>query len=86
MQRPGKIKDVKKKIHVRARKALWHGIGDFVWASGSGGGEVGGNHKKFSKGGVGANGRVRLLWARHSTELRKVAFGWKVGSQVIGED
>ena len=37
MQRPGKIKDVKKKkIHARARKVLSHGIGDFVWDSGSG--------------------------------------------------
>ena len=29
------IEDVKKKIHARARKVLWHGIGNFVWASGS---------------------------------------------------
>ena len=32
MQRPGKIKDVRKKIHARAKKMLYHGIGGFVWA------------------------------------------------------
>ena len=37
MQSPGEIKDVKKKIHARARKILQHRIGNFVWASGSGG-------------------------------------------------
>ena len=25
MRRPGEIEDVKKKIHARARKVLWHG-------------------------------------------------------------
>ena len=40
MQRPGKIEDVKKKIHARVRKVLQHGIGNFVWANGSGRGEV----------------------------------------------
>ena len=40
MQSPGKIEDMKKKIHVRARKMLYHGIGSFVWASGSGGGKA----------------------------------------------
>ena len=36
MQRPGKIKNVYEKIHDRARRVLQYGIGDFVWASGSG--------------------------------------------------
>ena len=49
MRRPGEIEDVKKKIHARARKVLLYGIGNFVWASGSGRGEVGGSRKKFSK-------------------------------------
>ena len=43
------IKDVKKKIHARARKVLWRGIGNFVWASGRGGRKVGGSRKKFSE-------------------------------------
>ena len=96
MQSPGKIENVKKKIHARARKVLQHGIGNFVWASGSGRGKVGGSRKKFSGGEKRAEGRVRLLRARDSAELGKVAFGsatqglWlrngKVRSQVIGED
>ena len=49
MRRPGEIEDVKKKIHARARKVLQHGIGNFVWTSGGGRGEVGGSHKKFSE-------------------------------------
>ena len=49
MHRPGKIKNLKKKIHARARKVLQHGIGNFVWASGSGRGKVGGNRNKFSR-------------------------------------
>ena len=84
---------MKKKIHARARKVLLQGIGNFVWANGSGQKEVRGCCKKF----IGrAKGRVRLLWAHGSAELGKVASGsamqnlWlgdrKVGSQVIGED
>ena len=39
MQRPGKIENVKKKIHaIGERKVLQLGIGNFVWASHSGGG------------------------------------------------
>ena len=49
MQSPGEIEDVKKKIHSRARKMLQHGIGNFVWASGSGEGKVGGSRKEFSR-------------------------------------
>ena len=37
---------MKKKIHVKARKMLYDGIGDLVWASGSGGGKVRGSRKK----------------------------------------
>ena len=43
MQSPGKIEDLKKKIHARARKMLYHRIGNFVWANVSGGGKVGGS-------------------------------------------
>ena len=31
MRKPGKIKNVKKKIRARARKVLQHEIGNFVW-------------------------------------------------------
>ena len=47
-QRPGKIKDAKKKIHARARKMLYHRISNFVWGSGSGRGEVKDSCKTFS--------------------------------------
>ena len=47
MRRPGKVENVKKKIHARARKVLQHGIGDFALASGVGRGEVGGSREKF---------------------------------------
>ena len=36
MQRPGLIENVLEKILARAGKVLWHVIGNFVWASGSG--------------------------------------------------
>ena len=96
MQSPGEIEDVKKKIHARARKVLQHGIGNFVWASGSGRGEIGGSRKKFSERERKAEGRVRLCRARGSAELRDVASGsdtqglWlrkgKMRSQVSGID
>ena len=96
MRNPGKMEDVKKKIHARARKMLYHGIGNFVWDSGSGGGKVRGIRKKFSRGQRRAEGRVRLLRARGSAKLRNVASGsatqglWlrngKVESQVSGID
>ena len=70
-------------------------IGNFVWASGSGG-KVGGSRKKLSGRERGAEGQVRLLRARGSAELGEVASGsatqglWlrnrKVGSQVSGVD
>ena len=96
MRRSGNIEDVKKKIHARARKMLYHGIRNFVWANGSGGGEVEGSCKKFSGGKRRAEGRVRLLREHGTAELREVASGsatqclWlrngKVGSQVSGID
>ena len=43
-----KIEEVKKKIHARARKVLWHEIGDFVWASDRERGEVCSSREKFS--------------------------------------
>ena len=57
MQRSGKIKNVKKKIHFRARKVLWDEIGNFVWASSREQGEVCGSRKKFSGG---EKGRTKL--------------------------
>ena len=96
MRRPVEIKDVKKKIHARARKMLLHRIDNFVWASGSGEGKVGGSRKKFSGGERRAKERVRLHRARGSAELREVASGSatqslrlrnkKVGSRVSGID
>ena len=96
MRSPGRIEYVKKKIHARARKMLQHGIGNFVWVSGSGRGEVEGSRKKLSGRERGAKGRVRLHRARDSAELREVASGaatqglWlrngKVGSHVSGID
>ena len=75
---------------------LQHGIGDFVWASGSGWGTIGGSRKKFSGRERRAKRRVRLHRARGSSELREVASGsatqclWlrnrKVRSQVSGID
>ena len=72
-------------------------IGSFVWNNGGGrGGEVCGSRKKFSWGKGGAERGMRLLRARGSVELGKVASVsgtqsfWlgnrKVGSQVVGED
>ena len=37
-------------MHARTGKALQHGVGNFVWASGSGQEEVRGSWKKFSGG------------------------------------
>ena len=92
MPRPGKTEDVKKKIHARTRKVLYHGIGNFVWTSGSGRGEIGGSHKKFSETERRAKGQMRLHRACGFGKLREVAPGsatqglWlrngKVGSQV----
>ena len=73
MQSLRQIEDVKNKIHVRARKILKHGIGNFVWANGSGRGKVEGRCKKFSNREKRAKGRVRLLRAHDSAELREVA-------------
>ena len=64
--------------------------------SGSEQGEDRGSRKKFSKGKGEAEGRVRLLRARGSAELEKIASGsamqglWlgdrKVRSQIIGKN
>ena len=64
MQSPGKIENVKKKkIHAKARKVLYYGIGNF-WVSGNGRGEVRGSRKKFIGKEGRAKGRVKLLRAR----------------------
>ena len=60
MSKPGKIENVKKKVHARARKVRWHEISNFVWASGNGRGEVRGSRKKVSGEKEKAKGRVRL--------------------------
>ena len=44
------MKDVLEKNHVRARKVLWHGIGNFVRSSGSRQKVVYGSREKFSRG------------------------------------
>ena len=61
MQCPEKIEDVKKKIHFKAKKVLWHVIGNFVWASGNEQEKVRGSREKFSGEEGRAKGRVRLL-------------------------
>ena len=96
MQSLRKIEDMKKKIHVRARKVLWNKIGNFVWASGRGREEVCGSRKYFSGRERGAKERMRLLRARGSAKRGNVASGFttqglclgdrKVGSQVVGKD
>ena len=86
MQSPGEIEDVKKKIHARARKMLQHGIGNFVWTSGSAGGTVCASRKKFSWGKRRAKGRVRLYRARGSATQGFGLRNRKVGSQVSGID
>ena len=50
MPRPRKIENVQKKINARARNVLWHGIGNFVWGSGSGRGKICDSREKFSRG------------------------------------
>ena len=72
------------------------GVGNFVWTSGSGRGEVCGSRNKFSGREEEEKGRVRLLRARGLAELGNVASGSaaqglclgdrKVGSQIISED
>ena len=79
MQRPGEMEDVKK-IHARARKMLYHVIGNFVWARGSAREEVGGSHKKFSGRERRANGQVRRLRGSGMTKLREIASGSATGS------
>ena len=49
MRRPGKIENVKK-IHARTQRCFSMGVGNFVWARGSGREKVGNSLKKFSKG------------------------------------
>ena len=95
MQRPGKIENVKKKIHARARNVLQRGISNFVWASVSGREKVKGSRKKFGEGEEGAKERVRLLRASNFSELGMIVSGsatqgvWlgdrRVRSQVIDE-
>ena len=75
---------------------LQHGIGNFVSASGSGRGKVGGSRMKFHERERRAEGRVRVFRARGTAELREVASGFatqglwlrngKVRSQVSGID
>ena len=73
MQSLGDIEDVKKKIHAKAREK--HRIGNFVWASSSGG--VGGSRKKFNGKERRAKGRVRLHRVRGSAEKRKSGMSGK---------
>ena len=75
MQRPGKIKNVQEKIHAKARNVLQHSIGNFVWARGSGRGEVYGSSEKFNRGEEGAEVRMTLVRAPDSVELGQVTSG-----------
>ena len=71
-------------------------IGNFIWTSGSGRGEVRGSRKKFSGGEEGAERQMRFSRALGATKLGKIASGsatqsfWirdkEMGSQVVGED
>ena len=89
MQSPGKIKNV------NSERGRCVSI-EFILASDSGREKVGGSRKKFSGREGRAKGRVRLLKARGTAELKEVASGsatqnlWlrngKVGSQVSGID
>ena len=51
------------------------GIGNFVWTSGSGRGEVRGSRKKFSGGEEGAERQIRLPRALDAAKLGKIASG-----------
>ena len=63
MQRLGKIENVKKKIHARVRKMIYHRISDLVWASDSGRKEVCGSLKKFSgRGSRKKSGTPQGMW------------------------
>ena len=96
MQRPGKIKNMKEKIHARARKVLFHGIVDFVSARGSGLGEVCGSRNKFNGKERRAEREMILLRVRGPSDLGKwrlallrKAFGWKTETcdiLVVGVD
>ena len=63
---------------------LQHKIGDFVWASGSRGGEACGGREKFIRGEGGAETGKRLLRARCSAELGPVAFGFATQDLWLG--
>ena len=76
---------------------LYHEIGNFVYASGSGRGEVCDSREKFNGRERGTKGRMKLLRARDSGELGKIVSGsatqglWlkdrkMIASQIIGED
>ena len=95
MQMPREIENMKKKIHAKARKMLQHGIGNFVWTSGSGRREVCGSRKKFAEKRE-SKRTSETPQSRGSAELGKVVTGSatqglclkdrEVRSQVIGED
>ena len=77
MQRPGKIKDVKEKIHARPRELLQHGVGNFVWASVVKEERLtlGWNYKKFSKSKWKAESLMRFFRVGGPEQLRHVDFG-----------
>ena len=48
MQRPGKIKDVKKKIHAKTSEVLQHGVDNSIWTLSGGREGAGGSREKFN--------------------------------------
>ena len=75
MPKPGKIRDMKKKIQVRAREVLQHGVSNSVWVHSSGRGEVGCIHQKFSGGEWRAERAMILLSNGGPGKLKQVASG-----------
>ena len=72
MQSPGKIEE---ENPCQSEEGALAWMGNFVWASGSARGKVGGSRKKFIGREKRAERRVRLLEARGSAELGEVASG-----------
>ena len=72
MQRPRKIKVVRKKIHARIRKVLQHWVSGSVWSDGGRRGEIDSSCKEFTGGERRTDRRLRLFQRGVLVELRKV--------------
>ena len=75
MQSPGKIEKCVEENPCQSEEGALHGIGNFVWVSNSGRGEVCGSREKFIGGEAGAERQMRLLRAHGSAELGKITSG-----------